>query len=529
LAGELILVVDDGQENRDFIVEYILNPNGYRSLVARDGKEALDLITKHQPDLMLLDYQMPRMNGIDVLKTLSANNINLPVILMTFYGSEEIAVEVYRLGVRDYVKKPFSVDEMMMAVERSLGEVRIRKEKDALTERLIFANREMQARVQELNILHSVGKSVSSLMELDQLLMRVVDAAVKLTNAEEGYIYLVDDDGTLTARAQKRQRAARAESVNTEVTDPIFTRIVETGHPILLTPDAAAQNNGQPTSLACAPLMVRNQVIGMLGTRNVSASAPAFTKHDAALLSALTDYAAIAIENAHNVAALKQTQEDEKMRIRDTFQRFVPPPVVNQILANPDGVRLGGNRREVSIIFVDLRGYTAFSEDAPPEDVISTLNNYLSLAANVMMSYGGTLDKYIGDGLMALFNAPNDQADHVYMAMEAAIMLQQAARHMNAQRSDAHTLMFSVGVHVGDAICGYIGTETAMNYTAIGDSVNLAKRLQEAAKPGQILIEQSVVTHLGNIVQAIPLGELKVKGRNKSAVVYELQSVTEQA
>lgn len=523
MAGELILVVDDGQENRDFIVEYILTPNGYRALVARDGKEALQIIQEQTPDLMLLDYQMPRMNGIDVLKILAASNINLPVILMTFYGSEEVAIEVYRLGVRDYIKKPFSVDEMGMAIERSLSEVRIRKEKEALTERVLVANREMQMRMQELNILHSVGKSVTSLMELEQLLPRVVDAAVKLTEGEEGFLYLVEGD-QLVARAYKRHRAARAESVSQAVSDPAVKRVVESGQALLLTPETA---NGQ--SFAGVPLTLKNQVIGVLGTRNVTPGARPFTKHGAALLSALSDYAAIAIENAHNVAALRQTQEDEKLRIRDTFQRFVPRSVVDDVLSNPEPIRLGGLRREISVVFVDLRGYTAFSEDTPPEDVIDTLNSYLSLAANIMMSYGGTLDKYMGDGLMAIFNAPHDQREHVYHALEAALMLQQTARSMNERRGNAPKLMFGVGIHTGDAICGYIGSETAMNYTAVGDTVNLAKRLQESAKPGQTLIEQSVVTRLGDVVQAIPLGEIKVKGRNKSAIAYELQSVTERA
>lgn len=523
MAEELILVVDDGQENREFIVENILTPNGYRSLSARDGKEALELASRDRPDLILLDYQMPRMNGIDMLRIMHANNLNIPVILMTFYGSEEVAVEVYRLGVRDYIKKPFTVDEMLMAIERSLGEVRIRKEKEALTERLLHANRELQTRLQELNVLYSIGKSVTSLMERSQLLTRVVDAAVKVTNAEEGFLYLIEDGGKVVCRAQKRQRAARAENVAVEVNDPAARRVIETGQPLLLGPDQIPPGV-KAAWLTCAPLMVRNQVIGVLGARNLNATA-AFSKHDTALISALTDYAAIALENARNVEALHLAQEDEKMRIRDTFQRFVPRPVVDQVLNNPEGVRLGGKRREVSIVFADLRGYTSYSENAPPEEVIEMLNGYLSLAANIMMSYGGTLDKYMGDGLMALFNAPNDQPDHVSMAVEAALMLQQASRHMSEQRSDG--LAFSIGIHVGEAICGYIGTETAMNYTAVGDSVNLAKRLQEAAKPGQILVEQSVISRLGDQVQAISLGELKVKGRSKPSLVYDLQGVTE--
>lgn len=129
MAGERILIVDDGRENRDFIVEYVIQPNGFVPLIARDGQEGLQLALQERPDLILLDLQMPKLNGLEVLEHLMAAEANIPVILMTFHGSEEIAVEVYRLGVRDYVKKPYTVEEMTAAIERSLTEVRLRKKK----------------------------------------------------------------------------------------------------------------------------------------------------------------------------------------------------------------------------------------------------------------------------------------------------------------------------------------------------------------------------------------------------------------
>lgn len=522
MAGELILVVDDGQENRQFIVDYILTPNGYRALVAKDGREGLELAASARPDLMLLDYQMPRMNGIEVLHQLAALQLQIPVILMTFYGSEEVAVEVYRLGVRDYIRKPFTVDEMFLAIERSLNEVRLRREKEALTERLIQANRELKQRVQELNVLYSVGKSVTALLELHQLLPRVVEAAVKVTRAEEGVLYLVHNEA-LVCRAQKPFHLQRAESVYTPADDPVAAHVLATGQQVAYgVEQVELSRDGVPT-LAYAPLMLRKNVIGVLGVRNVSPNSRSFTTHDSALLSALTDYAAIAIENARNYELLHQTKEHEKARIRSTFQRFVPPQVVDRVLENPELLRLGGKRQEISVLFADLRGYTSFSENLPPEQVVEMLNDYLSLAANVIMSYGGTLDKYMGDGLMAIFNAPDVQANHVDMAAETALTLQQAVGEMAQQRGDG--LHFSVGVHVGEAVVGYIGTDCAINYTAVGDVVNLAKRLQEYAKPGQILVEQAVIERLSKQVAAQPLGELKLKGRQKKAVVYELQAL----
>lgn len=150
MAGEKILVVDDGKENREFVIEYVLKPAGFDAYQAKDGLEGLEAARRLLPDLILLDLQMPRLNGIQVLQALRNESLNIPVILMTFHGSEEIAIDVFRLGVRDYVKKPYTVDEMLRAIENCLSEVRMRREQEALTERLLQRNRALHGQVKEL-------------------------------------------------------------------------------------------------------------------------------------------------------------------------------------------------------------------------------------------------------------------------------------------------------------------------------------------------------------------------------------------
>src|SRR5512134_1464352 len=131
---------------RDFVINYILQPNGFSYMEARDGLEALDLIVADPPDLILLDLQMPRLDGVGLLNRMKEQGISIPVVLMTFYGSEEIAIEVFRLGVRDYVIKPFTEDELVEALERALTEARLRRQRETL---------------------HRIGKLVASLPEAD--------------------------------------------------------------------------------------------------------------------------------------------------------------------------------------------------------------------------------------------------------------------------------------------------------------------------------------------------------------------------
>jgi class 3 adenylate cyclase/DNA-binding response OmpR family regulator len=518
VAGEQILVVDDGRENREFIVEYILHPNNYKALLARDGKEGLEMALESRPDLILLDLQMPRMDGIEVLKRLAAYNLDIPVILMTFHGSEDIAIEVYRLGVRDYVKKPYTVEEMLGAIDRSLTETRLRREKEALTDRLIRANRELQARLHEMNVLYGIGKNVTELTNMAELLPRIVEAAVQVSHAEEGFIALIANE-RLICRAQKRG-SGHTQPAQFEINNTVSEEAIRTGQPVLLTREEMDSNPQAPPCVAAVPLNVHGHTIGVLQVSNVTPDSPVFTRHEVALMSTLSDYAAIAIENSRNMEHIRHTSEVEKVQIRTSFERLVPPSVVEQVLNNPDGLRPAGTRQEISVLFADIRGYTAWSENAPPERVVEMLNDHLGLTAEIIMGWGGTLDKYFGDGLMAIFNAPNPQPDHVHRVADAALALLRAAEEKRVQRGD--TLNYSIGVHVGEAVVGYIGTDRAMNYTAIGDVVNTAKRLQELAPPGQVWIEQAVVDHLGDLIHAKPLGEIKIRGRQQAARAYQL-------
>lgn len=526
MAGEHVLVVDDGRENREFVVDYVLKPNGYRVSVARDGREGLSKALNERPDLILLDLQMPYMDGVAVLKALAEAQANIPVILMTFHGSEEIAVEVFRLGVKDYVKKPYTVDEMLAAIERSLTETRLRQEKEALMQRVLAANRELQQRVRELNVLYRMGKNVAAQLELEQLAPRVVDAAVTVTGAEEGALFLREGDG-LVCRAARRAGEEQAQPMCVAGVDPLVQRVMEMERPLALAPEEQDRLRVRRLAFPCValavPLIIKDRVLGALGVNSIGERGRVFTSHDQGLLSALADYAAIAIENASNFSQLQAAKEREKRQIRQMFERYVAPSVVDRVLERPEALQLGGQRQPISIMFADIRGYTAFSERAQPEQVVELLNTYFQIATDVIMSREGTLDKFLGDGVMAFFNAPHPQADHVRRALDAAVALRDAVTAWNSRQGRAG-LTFGIGVHTGEAVVGNIGAARAMNYTAIGDAVNVAKRLQENAAPGQILITDRVLTALGDTIRARSLGVMQVKGRQQPVTVYEVLS-----
>jgi class 3 adenylate cyclase len=487
------------------------------------------MVRQHHPDVILLDLQMPKLNGMQVLDALQEDGLDIPVILMTFHGSEEIAIEVYRKGVRDYVKKPYTVDEMLDALNRCLGEVRLRREKEALTERLLQANANLNRRIRELNALYQIGKNVTALTGMDSLMVKIVDAAIQVIGAEQASLLLLENN-QLVCRAIRQQGDQAARPVNDVSSDKIAWHVLKVRQPAIFSPEDLRQrratNPTLPSAALSIPLTVKDRIVGVLSVEMVSPDTRAFTQQDGAMLSALGDYAAIAIENTRIYAALEEATSREKELLRTAFERYVAPTVVDRIVQNPGVMmQLGGKRQTISVLFADVRGFTSYAEQANPEEVVKLLNEYFTLATEIIFTREGTLDKFQGDAVMAIFNAPEEQANHAYRAVDAAMALQRAITERNA-RIGGEGLTFGIGVHLGDAVVGNIGTTRAMNYTAIGDTVNVAKRLQERAAPGEVLITEDVCTALGDRVEAQVVGDLNMKGRQQVVRVYRLLSLT---
>ncbi len=210
---------------------------------------------------------------------------------------------------------------------------------------------------------------------------------------------------------------------------------------------------------------------------------------------------------------------------RAMFRRYVSPAVVDRLPANPDLLKLGGKRQEITILFADIRGFTHFSESISPEKLVDVLNQYLSAAADAILREEGTLDKFMGDAVMALFNAPLAQTDHARRAARAAIAMRDAVGQVHRRLPQELRLNYGIGIHTGEAVVGNVGTHQQMNFTAIGDAVNLAKRLQENAAGGQIIVSRATFALIGNDARCKPLAPLKAKGREQVEEVWELESL----
>jgi len=272
VSGERVLIVDDAADMREFIIQYVLKPGGYGVLEARDGLEALQMLSATPPDLVITDLQMPRLDGLGLLRRMKEQGITIPVVLMTFYGSEEIAIEVFRLGVRDYVIKPFEEAELAASIERALSEVRMRRHRDVLRE---------------------VGKLISSLPDTDTLLNRVLLATAQLTGVPQSAIFLLSDDGrSLVQRGTLFKGEPKLTQETTQ--NQLAWQAIQSAQSVASQAQTDSAS-GLAIIQAYLPLIVGQTCFGaLMGAFH----AETVTEEQYRLLESLANYAAIGLERA---------------------------------------------------------------------------------------------------------------------------------------------------------------------------------------------------------------------------------------
>jgi adenylate cyclase len=202
------------------------------------------------------------------------------------------------------------------------------------------------------------------------------------------------------------------------------------------------------------------------------------------------------------------------------FEKMVSPAVIEQL--DPNSLSPGGKRAEITVLFADIRGFTSYSEKVSPEQLVSVLNQYLALAAEAVLNEEGTVDKFMGDAVMAWFNAPILQPDHALRAVRTGVAIMERVKKLNQIIDPGSQLMFGVGIHSGEVVLGLVGTERRLEYTAIGDCVNTAKRIQENSNPGQILITQDTYQSIANEVEVRAVEPILAKGKRDPIPVYEV-------
>jgi DNA-binding response OmpR family regulator len=288
-----VLVIDGSRNVRDFVAEQVLVPYGYMPILARDGAEGLRKALIEIPDLILMDYELPMMSGRDVLEALRARPLQIPVILMASRGLEQLALPLIRMGMRDYLIKPFTVDDLLGSIQGTLFEIELRREKGEVSRRLGQMSRRLKQCLIEMSIFQEIGRSITAQVALGEILKRAADAALYITQAEACTLLIHDpESGQTVERVSSQSPRALAR-------------------PLAPEPESESDaKSGKVSAMLHVPMRVRAKEIGVLTVENKH-TLRNFDDHHRQVLRILADYAAIAIENVRLVRELETQEETE--------------------------------------------------------------------------------------------------------------------------------------------------------------------------------------------------------------------------
>ncbi len=379
---------------------------------------------------------------------------------------------------------------------------------------------------EKLRLASRLHREIAFDVRLEVLLPRILDHLFTLFKADRGVILLGDAENQLQPRAV-RARGQDEGDESIQLSQTILNKVL-TERAAVLTRDAQMDDRFQRAqsviiqgirSTMCVPLLARDaSVIGVIHLDSLVV-ANAFTEKDLGMLQAAALQAAIAIENSRLVERIER-----EALTRQKLEKMMSPNLVERVVKGDIQIQKGGELRDCVVLFTDIRGFTQLAEQISPHGVTSLLNEYFELLVDVVFEHEGTLDKFLGDGLMAIWGAPVADPDAAEKSLRCAVEMQQAVSRLNSlRRLDGKTPIWTgIGIDKGMAIAGCVGSSKTMSYTAIGPTVNTASRLCAAASPGEILVSDAVWTAAPGAVAGTRREPLQLKGISQPVVPWSI-------
>jgi adenylate cyclase len=384
-----------------------------------------------------------------------------------------------------------------------------------------------ERQAKKLSLLLDISQKLSGEFDLDRLLRNVVDMMFEVMNVDRVTILLRDDASGELVPTMSRSRLGDTDlqSVPRSIVDKVIQERVAVvsdntrtdsrfkGHSIV------AQS---VRSAMCSPLMASgDQILGLLYVDSVTA-ANSFSDEDLQFLVAFSGLAAIGIRNTRYAEQVRR-----EAQVRSNFERYFAPNVAAEIAQQDTVVPLGGERRPITILFSDIRGFTSMAESMGPDAIAQLLTEYFSEMVEIIFEHGGTLDKFVGDAIMALWGAPIAHTDDPDRALRAAVAMQRGIAKLNQRWVSAGRpeIGVGIGINFGEVFAGNIGSHRRLEYTVIGDAVNVAHRLCSEAGPGEILVSEAVCQVVKDHADYEYLPAMSLRGRTRSVQVYRVKGV----
>ncbi len=474
------------------------------------------------------------------MKSKNGTQVNgVPVVEAPLKDGDRILLGKFQITFAKALEGKIVLDEGKALVEeagtiiRSVGDISkmlaIEGPKTATTDTKKADAGEIEKSNRILRVLTKVAETLIAVRPVEEVLHQVMDIVFDHINADRGFLMLTDEhDSTKLIPMVIQHRKQGGDQGKITISKTIADKCIKERVSIL-TSDAMVDSRFTAgdsirfhgiRSACCAPLWNKEEVIGIIFIDSLMLT-NCFTLNDLDMLTALANYAAVAVERAR--LNQKIVAEEKK---RERLGRFLSPQVTSRILATSEsqGVALGlPEVKDVSVLFSDIVGFTTMSEKMSPSAVALLLNDYLSRMVDVIFKHEGTLDKYIGDAIMAVYGAPLEMEDHAVRSIRSALEMRERLIEFNTERKEGPQLRIRIGINSGKVVAGEIGSINKKEYTVLGDTVNTASRLESSvAKPMMIVVGENTYEAAKEEFEFRSLGNATLKGKEREVAVYEV-------
>jgi adenylate cyclase len=403
---------------------------------------------------------------------------------------------------------------------------RLGMEQNFLPEKLVGDVDSLRRDYEKLRVSYELARAIGAELDIQKVLDRILAAAFQILQADRGIVLLYNEEKKLEPRAV-RTRAGTQDPNEPLLISSTIVEQVASQRQAVLSSDATVDSRfggahsiimqGIRSSMA-VPLMHSDELFGMMLLDSQIAT-NAFTEKDLQLFQNVANQAAISVQNS-----LYAKKLEAEAVTRERFQRLLSPAIAQQVLEGKVAIQKGGEGRQTTVLFSDIRGFTSMSESENPQVIVDMLNEYFELMVEVIFKYEGTLDKFVGDEIMALYGAPMTHGDDAVRCVRTAIEMLDVLRELNLARARAGApeIRIGIGINTGHVVAGYIGSSKALEYTVIGDTVNTGARLCSVAKAGEIIISQSTYEQIGDRFDVVELPPVQVKGKSQALKIYNV-------
>jgi len=508
-----ILVVDDEEMILD-LCSHILKNEGYDVSCASSGEEAVTRDLRNQLHMVVTDMLMPGKDGLETFLALRDKYHDLIGILITGHGTMDMAIQAIKQGFSAFIRKPFTPKELVQVVKDSFH-------KAALIEE--------NTRLKTLMPLYRLGEKFMTSMTRKEVLDELIKTVSQQTTAQRVSVMFYDErEACLRIVAAKGIKDEIIRNVRIKPGEKIAGRVFQRGKPLILNGGPEGNPKFAPflqskdiIAAISFPLKSRERTLGVLNISKTGQQGSPFTHADIEMLSVICGQAVMALENIRVM-----DERAEKVRMRTIFEQYVSPEVAGMVLSQKQNPIDIGEITYITVLFADIRNFTPLVQHLPLETLRSFLNDFFGLLSEVIFKFRGTIDKFMGDALLAFFGAPIPLKNPENIAVKSAIAMLKAFDELKQtwirKKKPLDDIGLGIGISSGEMFLGNLGSRKRFNYTVIGSDVNLAQRLSSEAASGEILISNSVKAKVGLQFRVAHESFRLLKGLERPMPVYSI-------